>query len=589
MSESLTNKHSLALTATAIIEAIDSIHATIAALQTTNAEAEDKFVSLGTGLQELFTNSSEMTNAAERSLNTVSQDNNISLIISGISNQILTRFSQAQVNDQKILEHATRTSELIKDLINTTPEIRQIDKELWILGSNMAIQSSWNIHTEKMFGEYSEELKQFSKSIKAVFLEFQNDLNGMYESIQKLQFSIRSETQRLEDLIVRSQRNVLDATQQLEQLLADSAKKIQFVREQSRIIADKVAHVVTSIQFNDITRQQIEHVIEALKEIHGNEKAFDVYRCMRIQSAQLNQVASTLHTARETISASFTDIIRTGEATANQYQAYEIVEHGDSPFSKIKGALSELDELLKLSATLREQTFESMQIASIASDRLASHLDKISEITGELNLQAINALVMSRNIGDGGASLVALSKEVHSLSKESTTTVEQVVHILTEIGKQTSELSTLASEDATDDHSFGVLKGFEQIDEISSMYYGAVMDTASRCSRLQQQALQTREKSEFIQELSSRFRNIHLDMERSAELLSEHVVLEEDVQSNLRDRYTMESERQVHDRVHGELTGTFRIPQDTQSVNSTTLSSAAAASGDDELGDFELF
>ena len=569
-----------------VTEALDSIRNIIKELKTINGDAESNFVDLGSRLQSLFAESNEMTESAQHAVNTVSRENNISSIINDISSHILTRFNGVKSNNMMILEHATKASALIRNLAKKTPEIRKIDKELWILGSNLAIQAAWSPHTEKMFGEYSEELKQFSKSIKKVFLEFQTDLKGMNDSIQELQSSIRTETQRLEELILQSRQNIQDATTQLEELLADSVVKIRFIEDTSRQMSSRVADIVTSIQFNDITRQQMEHVIEVLQETSSNESPFEIYRRMRIQDAQMDQVTQTLSGAITTIEASFDEIIRCGVEIANQYRRGTETTHDDSPFAKIKTALRELEDLLELSATLRDRTIQSMQIASVASDRLASHLDKIAEITGELNLQAINALVMSRNIGQGGSSLVALSKEVHSLSKESTTTVEQVVHILTEVGTQTYELSSLASEDTDVDNTAQLKEGFDQIDEIGSRYFQAIEHTTVLSQTLQSHAKNISNQSKFVRKLGGRLSDANQHLKTAAELLAQHAVQEDNAISDLKQRYTMESERLIHDRVQQELNG---ISNPHQGPSPATQTPAMNDTPDDALGDFELF
>jgi methyl-accepting chemotaxis protein len=573
---------------TATEDALVDIQQIIRELQSTNRDAEGNFLMLGEGLQNLFHESTEMTSSAQMAVNTISREHNISEIIQQISDRILTRFNDVKLNNLKILTHATGASALIRELAGKTPEIRKIDKELWILGSNMAIQASWNPHTRKMFGDYSEELKQFSKSIKKVFLQFQIDLKGMNDSIQELHSSIRSETQRLDELINQSRQNIQNATQQLEQLLRDSAEKIGFIEDLSRKMTRRVADIVTSIQFNDITRQQVEHVIEALADTSSGRNTFEIYRSMRIQSAQLDQVTETLAGAIETIEHSFSDIIRSGADIASQYRQPSGAPHSDSPFARIKTALHEQEGLLNFSSTLRDRTIQSMQIASVAADRLASHLDEIGEITGELNLQAINALVMSRNIGQGGASLVALSKEVHTLSKESTHTVEQVVNILTEIGTQTSELSSLASENTEWDNSQQLKDGFDQIDHIGEQYFSAIDNTATLSNQLQIHARRTNEKSGFIEKLSERIQTSNTHLTDAAEKLAAHAVQDEGDQANMKERYTMESERLIHDRVQQELNG--QSASDLQ-TSSTVTSRAPSEEPDEdsEFGDFELF
>ena len=572
----------------AVETALSDIHGIISELQSTSRDAEGNFLALGGGLQNLFQESTEVTSSAQKAVNTITRENNISSIIQEISDQILTRFNHVKSNNMKILSHATEASSLIKSLARQTPEIRKIDKELWILGSNMAIQASWNPHTRQMFGEYSEELKQFSKSIKKVFLEFQKDLKGMYDSIQELQSSIRTETQRLDELIHQSRQNIQNATQQLEHLLSDSAEKIGVIEALSRQMTRRVADIVTSIQFNDITRQQMEHVTDALEETSSNQSAFEVYRCMRIQSAQLNQVTDTLKSATTTIELSFADIVESGAAIATQYDRPSDAVHSDSPFVSIKNALHEQEELLDFSSTLRDRTIQSMQIASVASDRLASHLDKITEITGDLNLQAINALVMSRNIGQGGASLVALSKEVHSLSKASTFTVEKVVQILTAVGTQTYELSSLASEDTEWENAQQLKHGFDQIDIIGEQYFSAIENTTALSNQLQSHARETSRKSGFIAALSDKIQQGNAHLKEAAEQLAQHAVQDDSSLTNLKERYTMESERLVHDRVQQELNGQSATPPESSHTD-TGNPSIEETVDDSEFGDFELF
>lgn len=565
-----------------LTEALTEIGDVSRQLATKNKEAEQHFLHLGEELQRLYTETVSLTQSADRAVKTVSSDNNISAIIKDISDQILSRFNGVKSVNMEILSQAQQVSARLSQLAVEVPEIRKIDKQLWILGSNMAVQSSGNPHTQQLFGEYSEDLKKFSKSIKGIILDFVEDLGGMNESVQQVQSSIRSETQRLDELITDSKNNIADATQQLEALLADSAMKIGVIEERSKDMSAGVADIVTSIQFNDITRQQIEHVIEGLDELSPAGTPFEVYKSMRVQSAQLELVVNTLHNAVQTISSAFDNIVSCGTEIASQYSAsHSRRGSSDTPFLKIKTALQELEYLLELSAKLRAKSTHSLESATIASIRLSSHLEKMTEITGDLNLQAINALVMSRNIGQGGASLVALSKEVHSLSKESTVTVDGVIRALKQVGTLTAELRTTMDDVEEIDNSNQIKDGFDTIDEIAVAYGESIGQTSTLASQLKQNANQISSASAFIENLADAIEKDKRQLNHSAEVLSAHVEGDSDLDTDFRKRYTMESERLIHDRVEQELSGTL---VDTEKDQPTVVDVE-----DDEFGDFELF
>ncbi|MBN2344416.1 MAG: hypothetical protein JXX29_22490 [Deltaproteobacteria bacterium] len=564
----------------AIAKIREDVEQIISHLQLKNSTAESQFVELGSQLQQLYQESVNLSDAAKAAAQAVSSDNNISGIIQDIAKQILTQFNNVKAINLEVLAQATGASGLLKELAGGIPEFRKIDKQLWILGSNMAIQSSGNVHTQKMFGEYSEELKQFSKSIKGLILDFQNDLKGMSDSLLQVQRSIHSEVQRLDELIAHSKQNISDATAQLETLLSDSIVKIGEVESRSQKMSEGVAHIVTSIQFNDITRQQMEHVREALVETLPTDKPFELYKCMRVQTAQLEHVTQTLADAAQTINASVLEIVECGTEIIEQYNKTHSHSVQRTPFNKIKTALHELDDLLELSASLRKKSTESLKSAAVASGRLSSHLGKIAEITGDLNLQAINALVMSRNIGEGGASLVALSKEVHYLSKESTSIVDGVVQTLRAVGAQTEDLQLLMAREESIDNSKHIKEGFDHIDSIDAAYQDAIFHTRSLGEQLKENTSRVNDSTLFIKKLGDAVSDeVHL-LSRAAEELSEHVVHEDSSVIGFDERYTMESERMVQDRVHRELAG--------HALNDTPVDTAVQT-GDDEFGDFELF
>lgn len=229
-------------------------------------------------------------------------------------------------------------------------------------------------------------------------------------------------------------------------------------------ITKDIGEVVTSLQFHDITRQQVEHVIEALERLAGHlssvdEQTLDEARCRdlilesgdvcELQEAQLNFATSELYTAVTTIVDNLRDVASQQTAMGQETLATSgVLEASDSSFiDGIRRGMSSVTELLtacadtdhKLSGIMRRVTSTVGQITSFVTD--------IEGIGIKIVQIALNAQIKATKTGRRGAALGVLAEAIRHLSDETVQKTDAVTLTLAEVNAASAHLSLDASDD----------------------------------------------------------------------------------------------------------------------------------------------
>ena len=211
-----------------------------------------------------------------------------------------------------------------------------------------------------------------------------------------------------------------------------------------------VGEVVVAIQFHDISRQQIEHIVQTLDEIRtffskgkSGEYIYDetqgdslakAYAVLSLQVEQMNQVIKEINSAHKKIKKSFNDIgnevdvlvdemMGLSKNTDNSY--YE-----ETPFEQLISGLNQLDHILTQGKDMAGMIDHNLRRSAEIAENLASHLTQMEDISMDLHIKAINALIMSKRLGTEGKTLSVLAEDVTEVSTDSNEFVFDVVDIL---------------------------------------------------------------------------------------------------------------------------------------------------------------
>ena len=289
-----------------------------------------------------------------------------------------------------------------------------------------------------------------------------SDFSNLADEVNPLSESIRSTGQVVLDAAARLDRSVESALRrgaeistrelkQLQALIASVVESLHSFEEREQRAAEASARqaaqhagvcagiedLVGSIQFHDITRQQIEHVCQALGQLRsetgdGNQASPLACAALRLQCSQLSSAGRTFAEAIERMDRDLEGIATrvgdTAEASANlmgfsEGERESFFLHMESCFSGILKAVGDCtaaESALRETASGLEETIGSMRRA----------VEQIRGIEIQIQRIAINAAIRSAHIGSAGDPLNVLAEVMHRVASNSNQNTEQAVELL---------------------------------------------------------------------------------------------------------------------------------------------------------------
>jgi len=284
-----------------------------------------------------------------------------------------------------------------------------------------------------------------------------SEIRPLSENIQASGEAVVASSNRLGEAVERAARQVSELrTTQLKEmpvLIARALEGLRSFEERRRLAAEAsrrqaseyqalcgaIDDLVGSIQFHDITRQQVEHVIEALRKIGAGLAASnagvgsgEARTILLLQSSQLGEAARLFTGSVERMDRSLETI---GGRIQNASQAVREVagvssDGGDSFFAKME---TEFGAIGKMLARCTAAQAEIEAAATGLGDTLSSMRASVFEIRGtELQIQRIstNATIRATHIAGLGVALNKIAEVMRRLALDSNASTEQASEAL---------------------------------------------------------------------------------------------------------------------------------------------------------------
>lgn len=574
-----------------------------------NGSTEEEFLAIGARLHDFYGRAGQIEGMSRQVAELILGDEieRDMAALHDIVNRIADYLSRAEAESdqsaatlQTILTHIGCVDEPLEGF-------RKIIKNLHMLSTAVKIESARLGEGAAGFNTLAEDVERLSVSIKeksAAILAEKETLSAMIGGT--LVRVTATEAQQRGNV-----RQILDRTRQnlatLAAIHGRCSDAVGIVTASSAETAESIAEVVTSLQFHDITRQQIEHVKEALDDLApiltgqtGDpvKGAGEVADVCELQEAQLRH-------ARQELSAAVARIVENLRAIARQQarmsdetraMAGTADQAGSSFFADMESDMGRVTEVLSDNAAANRNLATAMESVVASVRDIAGFVTDIEEIGSEIELIALNSQVKAANTGDGGAALGVLAEAIQHLSVEARTRTGAVSDTLRKVTEVTASLSHGIDTDVRViveevDGLIGEIRNLlgsvrtvnEGLLDLLGRIDGAVQ-TLSRDIDLATGVMTVHETSAaVIDEVLAEIDGVAREVRPFAPATSAHA--KELRLRELADRYTMHSERRVHDAlVAGKGATAAPAPE------LFAAPAAMAAAGDDGLGDnVELF
>jgi hypothetical protein len=302
------------------------------------------------------------------------------------------------------------------------------------------------------FGDLAAEVKSLSESI-------QSSGEDVLEKSSRLVRGAQSVIRRVSDLRGRQLHElpaliagVIDGLKRFEERQQRAVESSARQAAEYEALCGAVEGVVRSVQFHDITRQQVEHVVEALRHLSsasgGNGANLDslppdAHAILVLQSSQLAVAADTFASSVEAMDRDLTSIavLAEGMPEASRTLLGISADDQNSFFLRMEGHFTSILEMLGTCAAAQA---EMGSTAAGLDETIAQMRDSIAGIRGiEILIQriAINATVRAAHLGTAGSSLNAIAEAMQRLALDSNTNTEDVAGTLDAIRDAAAKVS----------------------------------------------------------------------------------------------------------------------------------------------------
>ena len=394
-------------------------------------------------------------------------------------------------------------------------------------------------------------------------------MNQVATASERSKKQLASQNRIVEDMFTE----LFAGISELEDMRNHSAALVQDLAKGSRQVTESMGQVIASVQFHDITRQQVEHVEEildqAVREIGAPEKEGDelglgawVRDVLKLQAPQLRQAQEMFSGAVEelidhlrSIGLGIEDLH--GKITA---VAYADRKGGMSILDAIRHHIGDVMDAMRTTSGHISETSKTMSHMAETISTVSTFVHGIEDIGAEIELIALNARVKAAHTGDQGRTLGVIAMEIQNLSVDARTRTGTVAEILNNISTVADRLSTLARTSDVSEMVGDIQARFEtvldhlatldaelaaNIAHLSDLGTGLVSQITAVTSSIHFHELvsdQLLSLEKEITVLKDRFApfSAELDTARQPEKLREQL-----------SRYTMDSERLVHLSVLG--------------------------------------
>ncbi|PLX94842.1 MAG: hypothetical protein C0621_04820 [Desulfuromonas sp.] len=412
-----------------------------------------------------------------------------------------------------------------------------------------------------------------------------DSLKGLATTINKKTDQVCSTLESLDELNLRAgdvlgemesrdleevQRSFMQATD----LVGDLAQQQMQGREHadelarhSRKMALSISEVVSSVQYHDITRQQIEHVCTALVNLRrelsqpGKDPDHDsVATTCRVQAAQLQNSREIFDRAVQQIVDGLGELVTS--ITAIAQQTSQLASSTDLQQGGIHREIEEILDRVRqaLAEYVRtsEETTSAVDAVSGTVTEMTELLEQIERIGTEMKLVAFNAGIQAVHSRERGAALAVIADSIAQLSA-------LVLNLTLEFARRFAEI-TMSAKALAESESVRRRSG-ERSEALQHETYALLLRLRQMGDEAVTMLRQIEETSfalgkEFSRAaaaitISRHWRQVIVPIEEELEEISHLLgggnVVEDEAseEATLHSHYTMQSERDVHQAARG--------------------------------------
>lgn len=421
--------------------------------------------------------------------------------------------------------------------------------------------------------------------------DYLNDLSLKTERVTQMVLSSLHDTNRSEGELDSQRAALVDHTRTvLDSLLS----RIRGANASARAIDERYAGIrsaidktVMSLQVQDIARQRIEHVREALSGLEQDQKdvASSCGPVLALQQSQTLATRDLVSSSIDTIMESLQSVSeRISELTADTAAlASQNDENRGSFSSTIQRGLDVIFPVFAHYRESSEKVISAFDGVIQAVNEISDGVHKLDRIQTKTHLTALNALIETGRLGDEGVALKTIGSEVQAIARQSRRDTEQLLNVLTEINELTQARSVRNTRSPEHEHTSDHAEQLRsELKRLSTAFVGESRHISENLNSMLQQVDNLRTDLSAASNLANRKQTVLGTFDSVVGTFSSILtqigytaaqgssLIGENAGTNLASLYSMESERHVHHQ-HFHTQNSAGIPDETTGTDYSKL------------------
>jgi methyl-accepting chemotaxis protein len=384
-----------------------------------NSSTEREFLEIGEMLQGFYRSAKEISRESEAVTGLMSGER-VTAAIEGLRG-IFGRIEGMQSESQQLGEALDGILRTLGGVDGSLAGFNRFIQTLKVFCISIRIESARLGSSDIGFDTLADDINKLASDIAARSTTIIDRLDSLTALIGMNLYNVR----KLEATHSGQIRTIIAQTQSSLATLVENhgISNAASMRIGSRYVefSRKIGEIVSSMQFHDITRQQMEHAATALKQIaSGSPDSTATSGAIELQALQLrfaggkldesvNDIVEYLRTAALDIAEISNESLAVAGAGGDEEDSFM---HGmEERLSSINSALHECGHA-------KGQLASSMGSITASMTEMTGFVNDIERIGIAIKLIALNAVVKAAHIGERGAALGVLADSIHQLSFE---------------------------------------------------------------------------------------------------------------------------------------------------------------------------
>lgn len=553
----------------------------ISALNFLTKQTEDQFLSIGSRLNDFYNRSGDISGLSSSLLDSMLGEEMTGT--TGDLEKILNRMNAYLEQTDEAFKGSLKTLDEVQGMANAsgTPleSFKKIIKKLKILGISTKIESA-QLSNNNGFLTLADDVEKLSILIHEKCKNISDNAGVLGSIIEQTLSRMHFMKERQHSQVGDIFRGIQSGLSTLAVKHERSSKAAGEISERLAVISDNIGQVVMSMQFHDITRQQLEHVTAALESLTRylesgckgkkdlSPQADEVIEKIVVETGDLSELqsvqmkdardkfVSAVENIKDSLSGIATGVIGMSEQTKEVTGTADLA--ASSFFTNVESGISQVISSLQDNAKASQGLSGAIDSLLATVNAMSEFVDDIEEIGGEIELIAVNARIKAAHTGDEGAPLGVIAEATQKLSIEASAQKTAISNMLRGIVSKTGQLHEDICADANersrevDDMAEGLKRLLINLHNVHDNILHLLGKIDRACQVLacdiQDSVAGITVHRQFEETFAGIIPMLHNIIGESRQLVPvDDMHNRKDVLVNLRQHYTMQSEHDIHE------------------------------------------